>query len=74
MKNFFGIKLCACAFDDVFKDKFLKYFMFFFYFKRKEIKTNISKKKIKKKCIDKINSHPLKRFETRKYDKKIINK
>lgn len=27
---FFGIKLCACAFDDVFKDKFLKYFNFFF--------------------------------------------
>lgn len=71
MKNFFvfGIKLCACAFDDVFKDKFFKYFIIFFiYFKRKEIKTNISKKKIKK--TDKINSHPLKMFETRKYDKK----
>lgn len=67
---FFGIKLCACAFDDVFKDKFFKYFSFLFYFKRKEIKTNISKKKIKK--TDKINSHPLKRFETRIYDKKII--
>lgn len=54
----FGIKLCACAFDDVFKDKFLKYFNFFLKEKKRK-KTN--KKKIKN--VDKINSHSFKCLE-----------